>query len=313
MNIFFFCVARLLQLIPVLLGITIIAFLLLRVLPGDPATLMLGSRGTAEDIAALTSQLGLDRPLWQQYLSFISDIAHGSFGRSIAYKTEIGPLIMARLWPTLFLVSLSTVMAVGMTVPLAMYTAVRRGSMVDQLIKLFFIVSMSMPAFWLGILLVLLFAIILPIFPVSGYGDTGVSHLYHLALPAFIVALGTSALTIKSLRSSIIAVLGADHIDTARAKGMPEVSVLWRHVFRNSILSTISVLAVHTSWVIGGTVVIETVFSIPGLGSLLVSSIAARDYPMVQGLTVIFAALVVIINLLADIAYSVVDPRVSLA
>lgn len=313
MNIVFFCISRLLQLVPVLLGITIVAFLLLRVMPGDPATLMLGSRGTPEDIAALTAQLGLDRPLWVQYLAFLGDIARGSFGRSIAYKTEIGPLLVERLWPTLALVGLSTVIAVLVTVPLAMYTAVRRGSLVDHAVKFFFVAAMSMPAFWLGVLLVLLLAIVFPIVPVSGYGDTLPAHLHHLALPAFIIALGTSALTIRSLRSSIIAVLGADYVDTARAKGLPETAVLWRHVFRNSLMSTISVLAVHTSWVIGGTVVIETVFGIPGLGSLLVASISARDYPMVQGLTVTFAVLVVIINLLTDIGYALVDPRVSLS
>ncbi|MBZ9974181.1 MULTISPECIES: ABC transporter permease [unclassified Mesorhizobium] len=313
MNILFFCISRLLQLIPVLLGITIVAFLLLRVMPGDPATLMLGSRGTPEDIAALTSQLGLDRPLWQQYLFFLGDIARGSFGRSIAYKAEIGPLLIARLWPTLALVGLSTVMALVLTIPLAMYTAVRRNGAVDHTVKFFFVTAMAMPPFWLGVLLVLPLAIAVPIFPVSGYGKDWLDKLHHLALPAFIIALGTAALTIRSLRSSIIAVLGADYVDTARAKGLPENAVLWRHVFRNSLTSTISVLAVHTSWVIGGTVVIETVFGIPGLGSLLVASISARDYPMVQGLTVTFAVLVVVINLFADIAYSMVDPRVSLS
>ena len=313
MKIVFFTLSRLIQLVPVLLGITIVAFLLLRVMPGDPATLMLGSRGTPEDIAALTSQLGLNRPLWVQYLSFLNDIAHGSFGRSIAYKAEIGPLIGERLRPTLALVGFSTVLAVAMTVPLAMLTAVRRGGVLDQVVKIFFVIAMSMPAFWLGVLLILLFAIVIPIFPVSGYGDDVLTRLHHLVLPATIIALGTAALTIRSLRSSIVAVLGAEYIDTARAKGMPERIVLWHHVFRNSLTSTISVLAVHTSWVIGGTVVIETVFGIPGLGSLLVSSISARDYPMVQGLTLTFAVLVVSINLLADIAYAVVDPRVNLA
>jgi len=180
-------------------------------------------------------------------------------------------------------------------------------------VKFVFVAAMSMPPFWLGVLLVLLLAIVVPIFPVSGYGDSWLDRLHHLALPAFIIALGTSALTIRSLRSSVIAVLTADYVDTARAKGLPESAVIWRHVFRNSLSSTISVLAVHTSWVIGGTVVIETVFGIPGLGSLLVASISARDYPMVQGLTITFAVLVVIVNLLADIAYSVVDPRVRLS
>lgn len=313
MKIVVFCLSRIIQLLPVLLGITVVAFLLLRVMPGDPATLMLGSRGTPEDIAKLNDQLGLNQPLWQQYLRFIGDLVQGSFGRSIAYKADIGPLILERLWPSLALVGLSTVMAVLMTVPLAMLAAIRRGGVIDQVVRVVFVIAMSMPAFWLGVLLVLLLAIYLPLFPVSGYGEGFWDRLHHLALPAFIIALGTAALTIRSLRSSIIAVLGADYVDTARAKGLVERQVLWRHVFRNSLTSTISVLAVHTSWVIGGTVVIETVFGIPGLGSLLVSSISARDYPMVQALTVTFATLVVIINLLTDLAYALVDPRVTLS
>lgn len=313
MKIVFFCLSRMIQLLPVLLGITVVAFLLLRVMPGDPATLMLGSRGTPEDIAKLNEQLGLNQPLWHQYLRFIGDLVQGSFGRSIAYKAEIGPLILERLWPSLALVGLSTIMAVIMTVPLAMLAAIRRGGVFDQIVRVVFVMAMSMPAFWLGVLLVLLLAIYVPLFPVSGYGDGFWDRLHHLLLPAFIIALGTAALTIRSLRSSIIAVLGADYVDTARAKGLVERQVLWRHVFRNSLTSTISVLAVHTSWVIGGTVVIETVFGIPGLGSLLVSSISARDYPMVQALTVTFATLVVIINLLTDLAYALVDPRVTLS
>ncbi|WP_322028912.1 ABC transporter permease [Paraburkholderia sp. J76] len=313
MKLVAFCVSRVIQLVPVLLGITVIAFLLLRALPGDPATLMLGSRGTAADIASLTAQLGLDRPLWQQYLQFLADLLRGSFGQSIAYRSAVAPLILARLGPTLALVSVSTLMALALTVPLAMLTALKRGSAFDHGVKLVFVVALSMPPFWLGILLVLLFSIQWPLFPVSGYGEGWLSHLWHLVLPAIVIALGTAALTIKSLRSSVIAVLGADFVDTARAKGLRNATVLWKHVFRNSLMSTISVLAVHTSWVIGGTVVIETVFGIPGLGSLLVSSIGTRDYPMVQGLTVVFAVLVVIINLLADVAYSLIDPRVSLS
>ncbi len=313
MQILRFCLSRLLQLIPVLLGITLIAFLLLRVMPGDPATLILGNRGSAEEIAKLTAQLGLDRPVWLQYLSFLGDCLQGSFGRSIAYKTAVGPLIWERLWATLALVGYSTVLALLMTVPLAFLSALRRNGFFDHLIKVLFVMAMSMPAFWIGVLLVLAFSIYWPIFPVSGYGDSLLDRLHHLFLPSFVVALGTAALTIRSMRSSIIGVLSAEFIDTARAKGIGQSALLLRHVLRNSLLSTISVLGVHTSWVIGGTVVIESVFAIPGLGNLLVSSISARDYPMVQGLTVTFAVLVVVINLLTDLAYVIADPRVKLS
>lgn len=313
MQILRFCLSRLVQLIPVLLGITVIAFLLLRVMPGDPATLILGNRGTAEDIARLTSQLGLDLPLWQQYLIFLGDSVRGSFGHSIAYKTEVGPLIWDRLWATLSLVGFSTVLAVLMTVPLAMLSALRRGKATDQGIKLLFIIAMSMPAFWLGVLLVLLLSIWWPVFPVSGYGEGFFERIHHLFLPALVIALGTSAVTIRSMRSSVISVLSSEYIDTALAKGLRRGAVLRRHVLRNSLLSTISVLGVHTSWVIGSTVVIESVFAIPGLGNLLVASISARDYPMVQGLTVTFAVLVVFINLLTDLAYQLADPRMKLS
>jgi peptide/nickel transport system permease protein len=312
MKILRFILSRLLQLIPVLIGITLVAFLLLRVLPGDPATLILGQRGSAEDIARLTAQLGLDQPLWRQYLSFLGDILRGSFGQSIAYRQPVGPLIMERLWPTLFLVAFSTVLAVLMTLPLALLSALRRGAAADFAIKVVFVAAMSMPSFWIGVLLILWLGVVLPLFPVSGYGEGFLDRLHHLFLPAFVISLGTTALTIRSLRSSLIDVIKADFVDTARAKGLRSRGVLWRHILPNSLISTISVLGVHTSWVIGGTVVVEAVFTVPGLGYLLVSSISARDYPLVQGLTVTFAVLVVLINLATDIAYAIADPRVKL-
>ena len=313
MDLLRFCLKRLIQLVPTIFGITLVAFLLLRLLPGDPATLILGSRGDAEDIARLTAQLGLDRPLWEQYLLFARDMVTGSFGQSITYRQPVGNLILERMWATLSLVGLSTLIAVVITVPLAVLAATRRGGATDFTIKAAFVVAMSMPAFWLSILLVLLFSIHWPMFPVSGYGSGFVDWLHHLFMPALVIAFGTAALTIRSLRSSIVAVLGADYVDTARSKGLAERQVMRRHVLRNSLISSISVLGVHTSWVIGGTVVIESVFAIPGLGYLLVSSITARDYPMVQGLTVTFAILVVLINTLTDIAYAVADPRVRLS
>ena len=235
MKFVWFLLGRLLQLVPVLIGITAVAFLLLRVMPGDPATLMLGARGNAEDIAALTRQLGLDRPLLQQYVGFLGDVATGSFGlldrlAARGRRRDARPA-RARRWRW----SLSTLIAVALTVPLALVSAVRRGRWADQAIKLVFIAAMSMPAFWLGLLLVLLLSIALPIFPVSGYGDGFLGHLHHLVLPSLVIGLGTAALTIRALHRSIIDVLGADYIDTARAKGLPERSVHWRHVLRNSL------------------------------------------------------------------------------
>src|SRR5262249_13540381 len=214
------------QMVPVLFGITLIVFLLLRVMPGDPATLILGQRGTAADIARLKVQLGLDRPLWEQYLSFLGDVITGSLGRSIAYRAPVGPLILERLPASLALIAYSTVLTVLITLPLAIVAAVRKNRPADLAIKGVFVVLMSMPAFWLGILLILVFSIRLHLFPVSGYGTGVLDRLWHLFLPALVIAVGTSALTIRSLRSSIIAVTQADYIDTARAKGLRPPAVM---------------------------------------------------------------------------------------
>lgn len=312
MTLLLFLLRRLIQLVPALVGITLVAFVLLRVLPGDAASLLIGARGSEADVERLRHQLGLDAPLWSQYLTFLADMVSGSFGQSIVQRRPVSTAIIERMWPTLALVAYATVLAIVITLPLATIAALKRGRLIDLAIQGAFVAVMSMPAFWLGILLILLFGIKLPIFPVSGYGEGFVDRLWHLFLPAFVIALGTSALTIRSLRSSLIAVRSAEFVDTARSKGLTEGEVLRRHILRNSLISTVSVLSVHTSWVIGGTVVIEAVFALPGLGNLLVSSIFSRDYPVVQGLTVTFAALVMLISILTDLAYAAIDPRIRL-
>ncbi len=312
MTLIRFLLRRLIQLAPALVGITLVAFVLLRILPGDPASLMIGARGSEAEVAALRHQLGLDAPLWQQYVTFLGDILNGSFGQSLVQRRPVSLAILERIGPTIALVAYATALAVVITLPLATIAAIRRGSFADLTIQGVFVAVMSMPQFWLGILLILLFGLKLGIFPVSGYGTGFVDRLWHLFLPAFVIALGTSALTIRSLRSSLIAVRSAEFVDTARAKGLSEGEVLRRHIMRNSLISTVSVLSVHTSWVIGGTVVIEAVFGLPGLGNLLVSSIFARDYPVVQGLTVTFAVMVMAISILTDLAYAAIDPRIRL-
>jgi peptide/nickel transport system permease protein len=303
---------RALQAVPVLIGITIVAFVLLRLLPGDPAALMIGARGSDADVARLRHQLGLDLPLWRQYLGFLRDMLTGSFGQSIAYRRAVTTVIGERLGATLWLVAYSTGLAVLLTFPLAVLSAVRRARWPDLVIKAVFTAALSMPQFWLGILLLLLLSLRLRLFPVSGYGTGFLGHLWHLFLPALVIALGTAALTIRALRSSIIAVQTAEYIDTAYAKGLTPGAVMRRHVLRNALISMVSVLSVHTSWIIGGTVVVESVFAIPGLGQLLVGSIFARDYAAVQGLTVTFALMVTAISVATDIAYAAIDPRVRL-
>jgi peptide/nickel transport system permease protein len=312
MSLLLFLLRRIIQLIPALIGITIVAFLLLRVLPGDPASLLIGARGSEADVVMLRHQLGLDAPLWQQYLTFLGDVLNGSFGQSLVQRRPVALVIAERFSPTILLVVYATMLAVVITLPLATLSAVKRGSLIDLGIQAFFVAVMSMPAFWLGVLLILLFGIKVPLFPVAGYGQGFLDRLWHLFLPALVIALGTSALTIRSLRSSLIAVRSAEFVDTARSKGLSEGEVLRRHIMRNSLISTVSVLSVHTSWVIGGTVVIEAVFALPGMGNLLVTSVFSRDYPVVQGLTVVFALLVMLISVLTDLAYAAIDPRIRL-
>lgn len=307
-----YIIKRLVQLVPVLFGITLACFLLLRALPGDPATLLLGARGGAEEIALMKQRLGLDLPLWRQYLLFLADIGSGSLGRSVVHARPVMQLVLERLPATLWLVAYSTALAVAMTVPLALWSALRRGGPVDLAIKLAFTIVIAMPSFWLGLIFVILFAIWLPLFPTSGYGEDVLSRLHHTTLPALVIALATASLTIRSLRSAILAVLGSDYVTTARAKGAGTGRLMGVHVLPNALISSISVLGAHTSWVIGGTVVIETVFALPGLGSLFVESIFARDYPLIQGLTIVFAVLVVLINLATDLAYALADPRIRL-
>jgi peptide/nickel transport system permease protein len=280
-------------------------------MPGDPANLILGTRATPEAIAELQEKLGLNRPIYEQYLVFLKDLAHGSLGTSIFYDQPVTGLIFERLPATLFLVIYSTILAIVITLPLAAISAIKKDSLVDNGIKGAFVVALSMPSFWLGVILILLFSIRMGWFPVSGYGDSFMDRLWHLFLPAFTIALSTASLTIRSLRSSMIAVLTADFIDTAKAKGVKHRNIIIKHVTRNALISTISVLGVHTSWIIGGTVVIESVFSVPGIGYLFVKSILTRDYPIIQGLTITFAFLVIIINYLTDLGYAVADPRIS--
>ena len=237
---------------------------------------------------------------------------NGSFGQSVVQRRPVALVIADRLWPTILLVAYATVLAIVITLPLATVSAVKRGSLTDFAIQAAFVAVMSMPSFWLGVLLILLLGIKVPLFPVAGYGEGLIDRLWHLFLPALVIALGTSALTIRSLRSSLIAVRSAEFVDTARSKGLSEGEVLRRHIMRNSLISTVSVLSVHTSWVIGGTVVIEAVFALPGMGSLLVTSVFSRDYPVVQGLTVVFALMVMVISVLTDLAYAAIDPRIRL-
>jgi peptide/nickel transport system permease protein len=312
MNKLSFLGRRLLQLVPVAVGITIVVFLMLRLIPGDPVRIILGTRATPEAIENLERNLGLDKPLWQQYLIFVGNLLQGDLGASLSYRQPVRELVFERLPATVFLIVYSAALAICITLPLAILAARRKDRPTDQAVRGLTLLALAMPSFWVGIIFMIVFSRELDLFPVSGYGTGFGGHLYHLFMPSLTVALSMSAILIRSLRSSIIAVAGADFVDTARAKGLTERRIMLRHVLRNALISTVTILGVHIGFLIGGTVIIENLFAIPGLGSLMLSSISARDYPTVQGITLVFAVMVVLVNILTDLTYAIIDPRVRL-
>ncbi len=307
-----YILVRLLQMIPVALGITIILFFLLRAIPGDPAVIRLGIRVTPEGVANLHRQMGLDKPIWTQYLIFLRDILTFHLGDSFMFDVPVSSLIAQRLPITLFLTFYSTLMSIVITVPLALIAALNKDRIADHLIRSTFMLALGMPQFWLGIVMLLVFSLWIPLFPISGYGNTLVEHFHHLTLPAFTLALAQSSWLIRSLRSDIINVLRADYVDFARAKGLRERFIFLRHILRNALLPTVTILGLNIGYLVGGAVIVERVFSIPGIGSLMLDAIFGRDYVVVQSVTLCFAVMVILINLLTDLTYSFLDPRVTI-
>ena len=301
---------RLVHLVIVLFGITLVTFLLLRLIPGDPALAILGSSYTHDRAVAIDNFLGLNRPIWTQYGLFMGRLLRGNLGFSFYYNLPAGTVIAHHVWPTLFLVCYSAVLAAAISFPVGFGSGLRRGGVLDQSARVFFTLSFAMPAFWLGIILIILFSVHLHVFPLNGFGSGFIGHLYNLFLPALTIALGFSTVLVRSLRAATIATLQAEFVDTAQMKGIPWSQVLWRHVFRNAVLAVVAVYGVNLAYLISGTVLVENVFSLPGLGTLLVSSVADRDYPVVQGVTLLFAVLIVAINLLTDVVQAALDPRV---
>jgi peptide/nickel transport system permease protein len=301
---------RLLQMVPVALGVTILVFFMVHLIPGDPARTMLGARATDQAVAQLRHEWGLDRPLMEQYWLFMKRLAQGDLGDSLFYDTPVLSLIFERVWPTVWLIAYATVLALLISVPLATLAATRKDGSVDQLVRAIPLFGLGMPPFWIGIVLILLLGLRVPLFPVGGYGDDFLGHLYSMFLPALTVALFLTPILIRSLRASLLTVLESDYITTARSKGIPEWQVLLRHAVRNAIISTVTVLGVNIAFLIGGTVVVEKVFALPGIGALMVDSIFHRDFPVVQGVTLVFAVLVVLVYLITDVVHSLLDPRV---
>jgi len=273
---------------------------------------MLGpKKATPETIAAINRQLGLDQPLPVQYLVFLKNLAHGDLGVSFFFQESVLQLVWEKVPATLFLIVYGTVLSVLIMVPMGLLAAMNKDRPIDQIIRATFLFGLGLPSFWLGLVLILVLSVNIHLFPVSGYGNTFSDHLWHLFLPALTIAVSLAPILIRSLRNSLIDTLRLDHVLMARAKGLREQRVIRRHVLRNALISTVTILGINIGFLIGGTVVIENIFSIPGLGYLMLTSISTRDYPVVQGLTLIFAVLVILVNLLTDVTYSILDPRVT--
>ncbi|WP_099514658.1 ABC transporter permease [Microvirga ossetica] len=301
---------RLLQMIPTLLLIGVAVFIIARLLPGDSVSAMLGDRATDEAIQRLTRQLGLDQSIFAQFIAFLQAIGRGEFGTSLAFRVPVTSLIAERLPVTLMLTGLATLIAIILSVPLAFCAALQANRWPDLLIRSVFQVGLSSPIFFVGLVLLTVFAAWLHIFPVGGYGEGFLDNLHHLFLPALTLALSFAAVIMRSLRASILQVLRAEFVDFAKAKGLSGRIILFRHVMRNALIATVTLIGLHIGQLLGGAVITESVFAVPGVGRLMVDSIFARDYPVIQSLTLVLALLVSIAFLVTDIIQMWLDPRV---
>lgn len=297
----------------VMLLVAVIVFLIGHVLPGDPAAVMLGSAATPADVAALRSRMGLDQPLTLQFLDYLRQIVVLNLGRSIFLNEPVLTAIGQRAELTTMLTLMSSAIAVLIGVPVGIVAAVRRGSMIDQGATAASMFAASLPSFWVGLMLIEYFAVRLPWFPVAGWGNPGdglIAHMHHLVLPAIALGLPNSALIIRFTRTSMLDVLNEDYVRTARAKGVGTMGVVMGHAFRNALIPILTVIGLTIATLIGGAIVTETVFGLPGVGNLIVSAVLRRDYPVIQGALLLISALYVLINLAVDLLYAVADPRV---
>lgn len=305
-------VKRVLLLIATLLLVTILAFVAFSIIPGDPTSSILGVEATPEQIAALRDRLGLDLPIWQRYLHWLGGLLTGNLGESYNYGMPVAQLLSTCVTHTLTLAVLAFVLIVAISLPLGIIAARYEGGVVDRVLTILNQITMSVPNFVAGILLVYVFGLVLRLFqpgaivsPQTGWGP----YLWYMLFPALAVALPRSAMTVKMLRGAILSELGQDYIRTAYSKGNSKSSALWRHVLRNAMIPVVTFLAMTVADIMAGSIVVEQVFGIPGLGKMLVTSIGNRDYPVVQAIVVLIATVVVVCNFAADLLYRVMDPR----
>ena len=307
---------RLLTLIPTLLAASILVFLFVHLIPGDPASILLGDAATPEDVAELTRELGLDQPLWKQYLLWLGNVLRGDLGTSVFFRQPVLAVIGDGAETSILLACMTMFWIVLFGVPIGIVAAMRHGSWADQFVSGGAMLFASIPTFWLGLYLIMIFAVGLGWFPSSGFpslaDEGGVTNLRYLILPSLTLAAPNAALIIRLIRASMLDVAREDHVRTARAKGLHPARVAVRHIFRNALIAVAAAFGFTFAALVSEAVVTETVFSLPGIGRLVVQSILRRDYPVIQGVILIVVVFYMCVNLLVDLAYARLDPRVSL-
>lgn len=304
---------RFLGMLSVMFVVVTIVFIIVRVAPGDPAAVMLGPDASPADIQSLRVRLGIDQPLVMQYLYFLGQLLQGDLGRSIFLDMPVASALLDRAEPTFFLTLFSILIATSIALPVGIMAAYRRGTLFDQSVTTATMLAASIPSFWLGLILIQIFAVRLGWFPVAGYGGPDASfatRLSHLVLPAVALGVVSSALITRFTRASMLDVLNDDYVRTARSKGMNEFRVVMKHAFKNALIPVLTVVGMTAALLVSGAVVTETVFSLPGVGNLVVSAVLRRDYPVIQGALLVIAAIYVLINFGIDMLYLMIDPRV---
>lgn len=308
-----FIAKRIISVIPVLIIVSIVIFSLIHLVPGDPATAMLGDLATEEDITALRIRMGLDKPLIEQYFIWIGNVFHGDFGMSVVNNETVGSLIISHIRPTISLAIYALVIAAVIAIPLGMIASRKKGSAIDHVVSVISLAGISLPSFLLGLFLMLLFSVKFRIFPVSGYKEISegfLEHIRSLTLPAIALGFMNAALMMRMTRASMLEVLGSDYIKMAKAKGVKEFSLLTKHAFKNTLVTLITIFGQSIVQSLSGAAVVESLFAVPGLGQLMVNSIGRRDYYVIQAIVLLIAVINVVINMIIDILYGFVDPRV---
>jgi peptide/nickel transport system permease protein len=310
-----YVIRRLFGLIPVLLGITVVVFALMQLIPGDVAQAMLGLMARPEDVANLREALGLNEPIYVQYVKWLGRVLQGDLGVSLQQRTEVLPFVLERFKNTLILTVAATIISLVIGLPAGIISATKQYSVFDRISMLIALFGNSMPAFWLGLMAILIFSLRLGWFPTGGMWPVVGDHtlpvlLKHLALPAITLGAASAAITARITRSSMLEVIRQDYVRTARAKGLGERAVLTRHTLKNALLPILTVVSFQFGFLLGGAVLTETVFSWPGIGLALYNAISFRDYPIVQGGVLVVAVAFVLVNLVTDLLYALIDPRI---